>query len=146
LLKDGQLQPCPQEGLKKTIFTKEKTMKKITITTMIAVMLTFGAVMPSLGGSVRGPQYLGGEVVAAYGTKIYTATFRANEYASVGVSGDGDTDLDLYVYDDQGRLISKDDGPSDECRTRMIVYRTSRFTIKVVNRGSLYNEFDIWTD
>jgi len=32
----------------------------------------------------------------------YTVTFRGNEYAEIAVIGDGDCDLDVYVYDENG--------------------------------------------
>jgi hypothetical protein len=64
---------------------------------------------------------------------------------TVNVSGDGDTDLDLYVYDDGGRLIVFDEEMDDQPMVTFEVYRSSTFTIKVKNRGRVYNEYRIWT-
>ena len=70
----------------------------------------------------------------------------ANELAEVLVSGDGDTDLDLYVYDSNGNLIAKDIDYSDDCYVRWIPAWTGRFIIRIVNRGPVYNRFVILTN
>ena len=60
----------------------------------------------------------------------------------VFVSGDGDTDLDVYVYDEDGNLVASD----DECCEGGIAWtpcRIGKFTIKVINRGSVYNCYTI---
>lgn len=76
----------------------------------------------------------------------YTASFVANELAEVLVSGDGDTDLDLYVYDSNGNLIASDTDYSDDCYVRWIPAWTGRYTIRIVNRGPVYNRFVILTN
>ena len=76
----------------------------------------------------------------------YTASFVANELAEVLVSGDGDTDLDLYVYDSNGNLIAKDTDYSDDCYVRWVPAWTGRYTIRIVNRGPVYNRFVILTN
>lgn len=76
----------------------------------------------------------------------YTASFVANELAEILVSGDGDTDLDLYVYDSNGNLIAKDIDYSDDCYVRWIPAWTGRYTIRIVNRGPVYNRFVILTN
>ena len=72
--------------------------------------------------------------------------FWASELAEVCVSGDGDTDLDLYVYDANGNLIGSDTDYTDECVVRWVPAWTGTFIVKVVNRGALYNNFAIWTN
>lgn len=76
----------------------------------------------------------------------YTASFVANQLAEVLVSGDGDTDLDLYVYDSNGNLITSDTDYSDDCYVRWIPAWTGRYTIRIVNRGPVYNRFVILTN
>lgn len=99
----------------------------------------------STRGAVGGPK---GQRDRVYGKDInaYQVKFWANELAEVCVSGDGDTDLDLYVYDANGNLIGRDDDYSDECVVRWVPAWTGTFVIKVVNRGALYNDFAIWTN
>ena len=76
----------------------------------------------------------------------YTASFVAGELAEVLVSGDGDTDLDLYVYDSNNNLIASDTDYSDDCYVRWVPAWTGRYTIRIVNRGPLYNRFVILTN
>lgn len=76
----------------------------------------------------------------------YTASFVAGELAEVLVSGDGDTDLDLYVYDSNNNLIAKDIDYSDDCYVRWVPAWTGRYTIRIVNRGPVYNRFVILTN
>lgn len=99
----------------------------------------------STRGAVGGPK---GQCDRVYGKDInsYQVKFWASELAEVCVSGDGDTDLDLYVYDADGNLIGSDTDYTDECVVRWVPAWTGTFIIKVVNRGVLYNNFAIWTN
>jgi hypothetical protein len=81
--------------------------------------------------------------VSAHTTDIYTVTFRAGETAYVSVEGDGDTDLDLYVYDENGILIAFHDGLSDSAAVSFTPIWTGPFRIEVRNHGSVYNEYVI---
>jgi hypothetical protein len=58
------------------------------------------------------------------------------------ISGDGDTDLDLYVYDSNG-LIARADSYSDDEIADLIIYNGGYFTVKVVNRGRVYNDYEL---
>ncbi len=86
------------------------------------------------------------ERVLAYSTDTYCIKFYAGETAEVFVSGDGDTDLDVYVYDANGNLITQDDDYTDDCYVAFIPYYTTAFTIKIVNRGDVYNQYTMWTN
>lgn len=72
--------------------------------------------------------------------------FRGGESAVVVVSGDGDTDLDLYVYDANGNFITSDTDYSDDCVVTFTPRWTGYFTIKIVNRGRVYNRYVIATN
>ena len=62
------------------------------------------------------------------------------------VVGDGDTDLDLYVYDQNGNLIDKDVDYTDNCVCTFVPRWTGLFVIKIVNRGSVYNRYVLRTN
>ena len=76
-----------------------------------------------------------------------THTWRAQVYAGapvyLTVDGDGDTDLDLYVYDANGRLVAVDDDLTDFCIGSWTPSFTGMVTIRIVNRGSVWNEYDL---
>lgn len=84
--------------------------------------------------------------VEAKDTDRYTMTFVGGEIARVVVSGDGDTDLDLYIYDEDGNLITKDDDYTDDCIVQWTPKWTGKFTISIKNRGTVYNEYEIATN
>lgn len=96
-------------------------------------------------GNINGPSR---DYAAVNGNSCidYTASFVANELAEVLVSGDGDTDLDLYVYDSNGNPIASDTDYSDDCYVRWVPAWTGRYTIRIVNRGPVYNRFVILTN
>lgn len=96
-------------------------------------------------GAVGGPKSALHKV-AAKGMDNFTISFYANERATIIVSGDGDTDLDLYVYDYNGNLVGSDIDYSDDCIVSFIPRWTGSFTIKVVNRGNVYNRYAIATN
>lgn len=85
----------------------------------------------------------GNERIAANSYKIFEFKFYRGERGAVVMKGDGDTDLDLYVYNPDGRLIAKDEHYSDEGAAGWFVSTTGTYTVKVVNRGRVYNDFRI---
>jgi hypothetical protein len=96
-------------------------------------------------GAMGGPKYALGSV-SAHSYTFYDAKFWANEIAEIAVSGDGDTDLDLYVYDENGNCIVSDTDYTDDCYVRFCPRWTGRFRIKIVNRGGVYNKYAIVTN
>jgi hypothetical protein len=81
--------------------------------------------------------------VNARSTDVFRVNFRGGESAAVIISGDGDTDLDLYVYDENGNLIGSDTDSSDDCVVRFAPKWTGMFRIEVRNLGSVYNQYQI---
>ena len=84
--------------------------------------------------------------VEANSTDVFNITFKGGELARVFVEGDGDTDLDLYVYDSEGNLIDSDVHTSDVCLVRWTPSRTQTFRIEVRNLGSVWNAYEITTN
>lgn len=76
----------------------------------------------------------------------YTVTFVAGELARVAVVGDGDTDLDLYIYDESGNLITSDTDYSDQCLVEFTPRWTGVFRVRVVNNGYVYNNYVLLTN
>jgi hypothetical protein len=86
------------------------------------------------------------DVVRAYSTDVYHITFRGQEVAYVAVTGDHDTDLDLYVEDENGNRIASDTDSTDRCIVRFTPRWTGSFTIRIVNLGSVYNRYLLETN
>ena len=97
------------------------------------------------GGAVNGP-HIHYDRVNAHSTDTYTISFRGNELAEVMVIGDGDTDLDLYIYDENMNFITKDDDYSDNCIVSFNPSWTGKFYVKIKNRGNVYNNYVLMTN
>ena len=68
--------------------------------------------------------------------------FRGNELAEVAVLGDGDNDLDLYVYNENGELVGSDTDYTDRCYVSFYPYYTKSYKVVVINRGrSVYSDY-----
>lgn len=81
--------------------------------------------------------------VAALSSDVFVLRFTGGEPAVVAVVGDGDTDLDLFVYDENGNLIGKDDDATDTCLVNFVPRWSGPFRIVVQNLGLVYNEYRI---
>jgi hypothetical protein len=104
------------------------------------------AVLAMGAGAYAGPRqgsFCHDDIVNAVTTDVYHETFRAGETALITVSGDGDTDLDLYVYDENGYLIASDTDLTDQCVVSFTPLWTGSFTIKVRNLGSVWNAYTV---
>ena len=65
-------------------------------------------------GRVGGPACVVDRVLAG-DVDFWPIQFRANESATIVVHGDGDTDLDCYLYDQAGNIFKTDESYSPHC-------------------------------
>jgi hypothetical protein len=115
--------------------------------TKLASVLSVGLVLSQLAAPLAASP-LGGaksavHQVLAHDTDHFNVTFRADEEATVMISGDNDTDLDFYIYDENGNLITSDTDSTDDCVLTFTPKWTGEFRIEVKNLGSVYNEYSI---
>lgn len=96
-------------------------------------------------GRIPGPGSISTAIVAG-GADQFNIRFRGGESAIVVAEGDGDTDLDLYVYDENGHSICQDTDYSDTVICEWTPRWTGNFTVRVVNRGSVYNRYVLVTN
>jgi hypothetical protein len=96
-------------------------------------------------GAVGGPKYGVTKIMAGY-TDVYVVEYRGGELAEIAISGDGDTDLDIYVYDENGNFIGSDTGSQDTGYVSWYPKWTGPFRVEVVNRGSVYNQYVMVTN
>ncbi len=87
-----------------------------------------------------------GDRVNAYSVKTYTIDFYGGEYAEVAIVGDGDTDLDLFIYDENGNLIASGESYSDAEVVGFTPRWTGTFIVEVHNLGGVYNQFGLGTN
>jgi hypothetical protein len=118
-------------------------MKKLIVAFAFAALVAFGAVAQA--GHIRGPQ-IGNARCEAFGTVVFNETFRGGEVAEFAIHGDGDTDLDVFVYDMEGRLVAQGVGVTDRELVRWNVPQTATYRIVVRNLGNVWNRFGVGTN
>jgi hypothetical protein len=84
--------------------------------------------------------------VSARSVDTFTDTFRASEGALVSIRGDGDTDLDCWVYDENGNEIDSDTDGTDHCVLSWTPRWRGTFEIRVSNLGSMSNCYTLTTN
>ena len=72
--------------------------------------------------------------------------FQGGEPAGVAIRGDGDTDLDLFIFDASGKRLCAADGGTDEEICRWRPADTSEFRIVIKNLGGVSNSYRLWTN
>jgi hypothetical protein len=92
-------------------------------------------------GAVGGPAGAR-TVVRSRDVDSFRVTFRGGVPARVDVSGDGDSDLDLFIYDQYGNRVCTDDDATDQLICGWTPRETGPFTIRVRNLG-VANEYVI---
>lgn len=99
------------------------------------------SMMGQLRGREPGPGRFSGRV-SARSTDVYNlGNFRGGEPAEVRVRGDGDTDLDCYIYDENGNRIDSDTDMTDYCILRWHPRWTGPFRLYIRNLGSVWNGY-----
>jgi hypothetical protein len=96
-------------------------------------------------GNVDGPVEHS-DVVNANSTDVYEIQFAGDQTAGVLVRGDGDTDLDLFVFDEHDNLICSDEDSSDEAFCVWTPAWTGTFSVQVKNFGDVANRYEISTN
>lgn len=77
---------------------------------------------------------------------VYTITFTAGELAEIAVAGDGDTDLDLLIYDEFGNFVASDTGATDNGYVSWTPRWTGAYRVEVKNHGVVFNQYLLITN
>lgn len=72
--------------------------------------------------------------------------FRGGTFAEVYLEGDGQSDLNLYIFDAQSRLVCSDTDGSDIAHCGWTPDTPGSFTLKVENKGPSENRFALMTN
>ena len=96
-------------------------------------------------GAVDGPKKHV-DTVLGNQTDVFTVRFTGGEVAKVAVVGEGNTDLDLYIFDENDNLIVKDDDNTSRCYVEWTPRWTGAFKIKIKNRGSASSNYGLLTN
>ena len=111
-----------------------------TILAMIAQ-----AASASSRGAVGGPKASVTSVIAGH-TDVYNTAFVGGLPAEVVIAGDGGSDLDLAVVDENGNLICSSSSPGDVEYCGWTPRWTGKFQIRVKNNGTVDNAYKLLTN
>jgi hypothetical protein len=69
------------------------------------------------------------------GEAAVVLTFPAGKKASVTVRGEKKTDVHLFVYDAEKKVVAKDDSPGPNCDVEFTPKKSGKFTLVIRNLG-----------
>ncbi len=107
---------------------------------LAVVSVTLVNTLSGYAGPVGGKIFKSARV-EANSAKTFTFDIEGSEFTAIYIHGDGDTDLDVYVYDHLGNLLKSGTGASDQELVILFSDFQQTITVHVVNRGRVYNEF-----
>lgn len=115
------------------------TRSRKTLILTCAALLLLAVAAPALA------QFARSDRVLAFDTDTWRVWAPAGQ-TRVVVNGDGDTDLDCWVYDRYGNLLGSDTDATDLCVISFRNPNSGTLTIRIRNLGSVYNEYDLTVD
>jgi hypothetical protein len=69
------------------------------------------------------------------GETAFLLTFPAGKKASITLRGEKKTDLHLFVYDSDKKVVAKDDSPGPNCDVEFTPKKDARLTLVIRNLG-----------
>jgi hypothetical protein len=79
-------------------------------------------------------------------TDVYNVVFNAGQLAEAGIAGDGESDLDLFVYDENDHLVCRSTASTDREYCRWWPRWTGPFRIEIQNLGAAANLYRLATN
>src|SRR5262245_34054162 len=121
-----------------------KTMQRMVLG--LAIVAILGAGSLAYAGAIGGPRWAVNQWLAPFHTVDYQVAFAGGQLANIAAEGNGATDLDMFVYDQYGNQVFFDTRYGDFCEAHFWVSYPQVYTVRVVNRGSLWNVFSLVTN
>ena len=117
-------------------------MKFTSIISAVAVLTISGICFAGAIGGPKGSR----DVVLPYATDFYDVPFYGNSRAHVEVKGDGSTDLDCVVIDNNGNRVARDMDSTDYCILDWVPRWNGMFRILITNQGGESNVYGVITN
>ena len=118
-------------------------MKRIAIA--LAAVVAVGIAGLVQAGSTTGPGVYT-RIVPAKGEVTINEAYFGKQLAVLELTGDGDTDLDIYVYDAAGNLVVCGIGLTDRERVSFTPCATGAYRIVIRNLGCVWNRCQVRTN
>ena len=100
----------------------------------------------AIGTAAGGQPKTHQDTVRAGATDVYSVVFSGGQLAEAGLAGDGTSDLDLLVYDENDHLVCRSTGSSDREYCRWWPRWTGPFRIEIQNLGAAANLYRVATN
>ena len=116
-------------------------MKSITrLVTAVAVMFAVATLCPAqdvkptdLG---KGAEFKGKKIeMKDKGEVAYLLSFTAGKEFEATTDGTKNTDVHLYVYDEAGKEVGKDDSPGPKCSVKVTPAKDGKYKFVIKNAG-----------
>jgi hypothetical protein len=128
-----------------TKWMRTAVLKKAVVGVLMLASLTMAterAFAAGTGAAEAGEFYRVARV-PAHQTQVWRVWVPAGALVDVTVIGDGDTDLDLFVYSPTGRRLASDTDDTDICLGSFRMPMSGFIEVRIRNWGSVYNEYEL---
>jgi hypothetical protein len=118
-------------------------MKQLPFGVAALALLAVGGMAEA--GRLKGPgEWMG--PVGARASVLLNETFVGGKDAVIAIVGDGSTDVDIFVRDENGILVAQGIGLTDRERVVFRPIWTGRFTVELRNLGNVTNRVALATN
>ena len=69
------------------------------------------------------------------GEVVYVLSFKAGKEFEATTDGTKNTDVNLYVYDEAGKQVGKDDSPGPTCSVKVTPAKDGKYKFVITNKG-----------
>ena len=69
------------------------------------------------------------------GKVAYVLSFKAGKEFEATTDGTNNTDVNLYVYDQAGKQVGKDDSPGPKCSVKLTPDKDGKYKFVITNSG-----------
>jgi hypothetical protein len=108
------------------------------------LLIDEAAAMGSHGGAAQLKTHH--DTVQAGATDAYTVVYNGGQLAEAGIAGDGGSDLDLLVYDENDHLVCRSASSNDREYCQWWPRWTGPFRIEILNLGTAPNHYRVATN
>jgi hypothetical protein len=78
--------------------------------------------------------------VKAKGKTAIVLDFASSKEATVTIKSEKDTDINLYIYDADKKVVAKDESPGPDCKIAFTPKASGKYTLEIVNLGTVDNK------
>lgn len=112
-------------------------MKSMSLFAFVGILFLS---LTSYAGSITGP-FSHKDVIKPHSRDKYDLYLKSDESTRILVKGDGNSDIDCAIFDEDGNLIDKDTNPKETCYLQVIPKWTGKFTLFIINDSSNYSAY-----